>query len=322
MNYYYNYDIKNLSLNRANTMQRHVATLPTTKQLRYFVSLEQYRHFGKAAEACFVSQPALSVAIRELEDLLNMQLVERTNKSVTITSFGKDIAAQARLILHDMEDMVDKARVNQALMAGELKLGVIPTIAPFMLPKLLPRLRKKYPQLKLYLKEDQTERVYDSLMAGELDLILIALPFELRAIESINLFKDPFFLACRKDSKLLNPENYSIEKLPAESILLLEDGHCLRDHALSACRIRNADKVSRVAASSLLTLIQMVDADLGVTYLPEMAIGSYILKNTQIKTHPLKIASYRNIGLVWRKGSRRKKEFHLLGEFIKQQMAV
>ena len=299
-------------------MQQYVTNLPTTKQLRYFVSLEQYQHFGKAADACFVSQPALSVAIRELETLLNLQLVDRTNKSVTITSAGKDIAAQARLVLRDMEGLVDMALVNQKLMGGELKLGVIPTIAPFILPKLLPRLRSKYPQLKLYLKEDQTQRIYDGLMRGELDLIVIALPFELRAIESINLFKDPFFLACRKDTKLLNPESYSVEQLPVESVLLLEDGHCLRDHALSACRIRNADKVSRVAASSLLTLIQMVDSDLGVTYLPEMALGSYLLKNTQIKTYSLKIESYRNIGLVWRKGSTREKEFHIIGEFIKQ----
>ena len=197
-------------------------------------------------------------------------------------------------------------------------MGVIPTIAPFILPKLLPRLRKKYPQLKLYLKEDQTQRVYDSLMGGELDLIIIALPFELRAIESISLFEDPFFLACRKDTKLLNPESYSIEQLPAESILLLDDGHCLRDHALSACKIRNVDKISRVTASSLLTLIQMVAADLGVTYLPEMAVGSYLLKNTQIKTYPLKIKSFRDVSLVWRKGSMRKNEFQILGDFIKQ----
>jgi len=295
-----------------------VTNLPTTKQLRYFVALEQYQHFGKAANACFISQPAFSVAIRELETLLNLQLVDRTNKSVTITSIGKDIAAQAQLVLRDMEGLVDMAQLNQVLMGGQLKLGVIPTIAPFLLPKLLPRLRKKYPQLKLYLREDQTQRVYDSLMEGELDLIMIALPFELRAIESMSLFEDLFYLACRKDTKLLNPENYSVEQLPTDSILLLEDGHCLRNHALSACRIRNMDKISRVTASSLLTLIQMVDADLGVTYLPEMAVGTYLLKNTQIITYPLNKKSYRDIGLVWRKGSMRKNEFQILGEFIKQ----
>ena len=131
------------------------------------------------------------------------------------------------------------------------------------------------------------------------------------------LFRDHFYLACRKDTKLIDPENYNIEKLPQESILLLEDGHCLRDHALSACKIGNQAKISNVAASSLLTLIQMVDADLGVTFIPEMALGSSMLKNTQVKTWPIKSASYREIGLVWRKGSMRGKEFRLLGEFIK-----
>ncbi len=290
--------------------------LPTIKQLRYFIALEKHTHFGKAARACFVSQPAFSVAIQELESVLNAQLVDRTNKKVTITHIGKDVAAQARLVLRDLEGLVDLARENQQPLSGQLNLGVIPTIAPFLLPGLLPKLRKSYPGLELYLTEDQTDRVYASLMDGELDVILIALPYELKNVESMTLFRDQFYLACRKDTKLIDPEHYSIEKLPQESILLLEDGHCLRDHALSACNIRNQDKISNVAASSLLTLIQMVDADLGVTFIPEMALGTSILKNTQVKTWPIKSGSYREIGLVWRKGSMRVDEFKLLGEFI------
>lgn len=291
--------------------------LPTTKQLRYFVALEKYKHFGKAARACFVSQPAFSVAIQELENLLNVQLVDRTNRNVTITSIGKEIANQAKLVLSDMESLVDLARKNQKPLTGQLNLGIIPTIAPFVLPKLLPKLHKFYPDLDLYLTEDLTDRVYEGLMEGELDLILIALPYELRNVETMNLFRDHFYLACREGTKLIDPEHYSIEKLPEESILLLEDGHCLRDHALSACKISNKDKVSNVAASSLLTLIHMVDADLGITFLPEMALQSAMLKNTHVKTWPIKSGSYRDIGLVWRKGSKRVKEFRLLGEFIK-----
>jgi LysR family transcriptional regulator, hydrogen peroxide-inducible genes activator len=290
--------------------------LPTTKQLRYFVALEQHEHFGKAAEACFVSQPAFSVAIKELENLLNIQLVDRTNKNVTVTALGRDIARQARVVLRDLEDLVDIAKGNQQPLTGQLKLGVIPTIAPFLLPRLLPALRKAYPDLKLYLKEDLTERVYERLMDGELDLILIALPYELRNTTDMVLFDDRFFLAYQQKSTFVDPSHYSLNSLPSDSILLLEDGHCLRDHALSACNIKNADKVSSITATSLLTLVQMVDADLGITYLPEMAVNSSLLKNTRIKTMAMDAGSSRQIGLVWRKASTRQDEFAMLGETI------
>ncbi len=292
--------------------------LPTTKQLRYFVALEQIGHFGKAAEACFVSQPAFSVAIRELESTLNIQLVDRTNKNVTVTSLGRDIATQARQVLRDLEELVDIAQGNQQPLTGQLKLGVIPTIAPFLLPRLLPALRKAYPDLKLHLKEDLTDRVYSKLMDGELDIILIALPYELRNVTEMQLFHDRFYLAHQAKSALVDPAHCQVSELPEDSILLLEDGHCMRDHALSACSIKNANKVSNITATSLLTLVQMVDADLGVTYLPEMAIGSSLLKNTRIKTTALDKDSYRDIGLVWRKASTRSDEFQLLGRFIKE----
>ncbi|MDP1929970.1 MAG: LysR substrate-binding domain-containing protein [Gammaproteobacteria bacterium] len=292
--------------------------LPTTKQLRYFVALEQIGHFGKAAESCFVSQPAFSVAIRELESTLNIQLVDRTNKNVTVTSLGRDIAMQARQVLRDLEELVDIAQGNQQPLTGQLKLGVIPTIAPFLLPRLLPALRKAYPDLKLHLKEDLTDRVYSKLMDGELDIILIALPYELRNVTEMQLFRDRFYLAHQAKTTLVDPAHYHVSELPEDSILLLEDGHCMRDHALSACSIKNADKVSNITATSLLTLVQMVDADLGVTYLPEMAIGTSLLKNTRIKTTALDKDSYRDIGLVWRKASTRSDEFELLGRFIKE----
>ncbi|MDO8907654.1 MAG: LysR substrate-binding domain-containing protein [Pseudohongiella sp.] len=292
--------------------------LPTTKQLRYFVALDQHEHFGKAADACFVSQPAFSVAIKELENMLNIQLVDRTNKNVTVTALGREIAKQARVVLRDLEDLVDIAKGNQQPLTGQLKLGVIPTIAPFLLPRLLPALRKAYPDLKLHLKEDLTERVYDRLMDGELDLILIALPYELRNTAEMVLFDDRFYLAYQQKTAFIDPAHYSVSTMPSDSILLLEDGHCLRDHALSACNIQNADKVSSITATSLLTLVQMVDADLGITYLPAMAVHSQLLKNTRIKTMPMDARSSRQIGLVWRKASTRQDEFTMLGEFIKK----
>jgi LysR family hydrogen peroxide-inducible transcriptional activator len=200
-------------------------------------------------------------------------------------------------------------------LAGKLSLGIIPTIAPFILPKLMPALSQHYPDLKLYLREDTTQLVHKYLLSGELDIILIALPYTLSSIEIMPLFEDKFLLACNKDTKILDPNHYDINKLPAESILLLEDGHCLRDHALSACHIKQ-DSVSRFAASSLLTLIGMVDADIGITYLTEMSQGSILLKNTNVATYMLNDASCRKIGLAWRRGSARSEEFKLLGDLM------
>lgn len=290
--------------------------VPTLKQLQYFLALTETEHFGRAAERCFVSQSAFSNAIRELEANLGAELVDRTNRSVTITATGQDVAVQARLVLRDVEDLVETARGPGAPLTGELRLGVIPTIAPFILPRVLPKLRRKYPTLELLLTEDQTDRIYERLMDGELDVLLLALPWELRGVDELELFRDPFCLACREGTARVDPENYRFSRLDADSILLLEDGHCLRDHALAACKIRGTEKVRRFGASSLLTLIEMVDADLGITFLPEMARGSALLRNTRVKLWPMSESSYRKIGLVWRKGSRRVEEFRMLGEFL------
>jgi LysR family hydrogen peroxide-inducible transcriptional activator len=291
--------------------------LPTIKQLRYFVALKKYQHFGNAAKACFVSQSAFSVAIKEMEKQLGVQLVDRTNKSVTITRTGREIAHHAKLCLRDIEHLAELAHSNQKPLTGRLNLGVIPTIAPFILPTLLPKLRETYPELKLYLREDTTKALHQRLLEGELDLILIAFPFKLSNVDILPIFKDRFLFACHKNSRLINPQEYSLSKLPKESVLLLEDGHCLRDHALSACKIRNQDMVSRFSASSLLTLVSMVDSDIGITYLTDMAKNSSLLQNTDIQTFNLDKNSYREIGLAWRKGSARTDEFKLLGGTIK-----
>lgn len=276
---------------------------PTLKQLRYFLALAKEQHFGRAAEACFVSQSAFSSAIKELESTLGVQLVDRNNRNVTISAIGQDVAVQARLVMRDLEGLVELTQGQTEPLGGELRLGVIPTIAPFMLPKTLPRLRRTYPDLRLYLVEDQTQRIYERLLAGELDVLLLALPWPLRNVETRELFRDRFCRAYRAGSE-------------EQSILLLEDGHCLRDHALDACRIRNSNRIQRFGASSLLTLIEMVDADLATTYLPEMAKGSALMKNTRVQLDPPDDKSYRMIGLAWRKGSRRVDEFALLGQSL------
>ncbi|MDH3904772.1 MAG: LysR substrate-binding domain-containing protein [Gammaproteobacteria bacterium] len=295
--------------------------LPTVKQLRYFVALTETEHFGRAAEACFVSQSAFSNAIQELESLLEVQLVDRTNRSVTITAMGQQVATQARLCLRDVESLVEMARGQREPLTGELHLGVIPTIAPFLLPAALPKLRRNYPKLELYLHEDQSQRIYARLMDGELDLLLLALPYEMRGVDILPLFKDRFALAYRHGTKRVDPDNYRFNRLDADSILLLEDGHCLRDHALAACKIRNTQKIRRIGASSVLTLVEMVDADLGITFLPELARDSLILKNTRVRMKPLEENSYRTIGLAWRKGTDREEEFRMLGEFLAEQHA-
>lgn len=290
---------------------------PTIKQLRYFLALCNEQHFGRAAAVCFVSQSAFSNAIRELESALATQLVDRTNRTVTITAKGQDVATQARLVLRDVESLIDIAQGDCEPLCGELRLGVIPTIAPFILPKVLPKLRRGYPNLELLLVEDQTQRIYERLMAGDLDVLMLALPWPMHGVEEHALFKDDFCLAAREGTTRVDPENYRFNRLDADSILLLEDGHCLRDHALAACKIRSTQKIRRFGASSLLTLIEMVDADLGITFLPEMARGSALLKNTRVRLHALRDNSYRTIGLAWRKGSRRVAEFQLLGEFFR-----
>lgn len=292
--------------------------LPSTKQLQYFVALVEHEHFGRAAEASFVSQSAFSNAIKELETTLSAHLVDRTNRQVTITALGQQVATQARLVLRDLGDLVEMAAGSTKPLSGDLRLGVIPTIAPFMLPRVLPKLRRTYKDLRLYLIEDQTQRIYERLMDGELDVLLLALPWEMRGVEMLSLFNDPFRLACRDGTDRVDPDNYRFNRLDADSILLLEDGHCLREHALAACKIRDTQKVQRFAASSLLTLIEMVDADLGISFLPAMADGSVLLRNTRVRLYPLAENSYRQIGLAWRKGSSRVEEFELLGEFLKE----
>ena len=290
--------------------------LPSVKQLRYFVALAEHGHFGRAADACFVSQSAFSVGIQELEAALDVQLVDRTNRQVTVTAIGREVAEQARLCLRDLESLVQMARVGQKPLSGPLRLGVIPTISPFLLPRVLPLIRRSFPELKLFLVEDLTERLHQKLLAGDIDLMLFAVPYELRNVETEPLFRDRFLLAAHRRTGLVDPENYRYNRLHADSVLLLEEGHCLREHAIDACRIRSSEKVSRFAATSLLTLIEMVDADLGITFLPEMARDSSLLNATDVGLWPMGERSYREIALGWRRGSARADEFRELGAFI------
>jgi LysR family hydrogen peroxide-inducible transcriptional activator len=296
--------------------ERPATHLPTVKQLRYFVALAQLKHFGRAAAQCFVSQSAFSIAIQELETLLGANLVDRTNRRVTITATGREVASLAKLCLQDLTALVEHARGGGKPLQGPLQLGIIPTIAPFLLPRVLPALRRSFPELRLFLHEDLTEALHQQLLEGTLDVAVLALPYDLTGVEQLPLFNDRFRLAARVGTKLVEPASYRANRLNEGSVLLLREGHCMRDHAIEACKLRDTRKTSRFSASSLLTLIEMVDADLGVTFLPEMAEGSALLQNTAVRTYPLSDKSYRTVALIWRRGSARADEFRTLGKFI------
>ncbi|TDR20846.1 hydrogen peroxide-inducible genes activator [Marinicella litoralis] len=289
---------------------------PTIKQLRYFNALVEFNHFGKAADSCFVSQSAFSVAIKELENALGGQLVDRTNKSVTVTNLGREIYQQSLTIMTEMKKMLDLAHGNLSPLSGKLSVGMIPTIGPFVMPQLLPFLNQQYPDIDLEIHEGKSADIYAQLMQGQLDVILLALPYEMRSVETLALFKDRFRLISSVNNKWLKGRKFNINDVGEGSILLLDDGHCLRDHAISACHIKNVDKVSQFTASSLLTLVEMVKQDLGVSFIPEMALSLPFFNNNEVKVDALEFDAFREIGLAWRKGSTRSKEFHMLGDSI------
>lgn len=295
-----------------------VMNLPTTRQLQYFSILAEELHFGRTAERCFVSQSALSSAIQELENTLDVQLVNRTNRQVALTPAGRAFAAQARDYLQQLEQLVQSVQGPREPLSGQLRLGVIPTIAPFLLPPMLPKLRRAYPRLQLFLEEHQTAVLHRRLLDGDIDIALLALPLELPGTETVSLFHDPFLFAFCEGSQRVNLKQYDLTALESGSVMLMDDGHCLREHALDACKLRGSDKLNRFSASSLLALVEMINADLAVSYLPEMAIHSNLLKSTKLRVQRLSDNNYREISLAWYKGSARKEEFLLLGEFIKQ----
>ncbi|WP_051341068.1 hydrogen peroxide-inducible genes activator [Azospirillum halopraeferens] len=296
--------------------------LPTLRQLRYLVAVVDRCHFGRAAEACHVSQSTLSAGIQELEELLGTPLLERTKRSVMPTPLGREIAARARDLLKAAEDLVDIARATEDPMAGPLHLGVIPTIGPFLVPRLMPALRDAFPDLKLFLREDQTARLLDRLDSGELDAALLALPYPSGDVESVDIAVDRFWVVCPPGHRLCRKPAADPADVAVDDLLLLEDGHCLRDHALAACDLEAGRRNSAFQGTSLHTLVQMVANGLGVTLLPQMALDTGILRGLDLAVRPLSGARpYRRIGLVWRRTSGRKETFRRLADALKAEMA-
>lgn len=291
--------------------------LPTLRQLRYLVALAEHHHFGRAAEACLATQSTLSAGLQELENLLGVTLVERTRRKVMITPLGQDVVERARVVLRGAEEIADLAASAAAPLSGALRLGVIPTIGPYLLPRVLPRLRKAYPDLKLYLREDLTGRLLERMGAGDLDAAILALPYPAPELETLAVAEDPFLLACPPDHPLAAKQVVQSDDLMGAELLLLEEGHCLREHALAACHLPGPSRGEGVMGTSLATLVQMVANGLGVTLLPRMAVEGGVLAGTDLVTRPLADSGSRSIGLAWRPSSPRKKDFRLLAEFVK-----
>ncbi|MGE5503839.1 MAG: LysR substrate-binding domain-containing protein [Actinomycetota bacterium] len=289
--------------------------LPTLRQLRYLVALDEHRHFGRAAEACLATQSTLSAGLQELETLLGVPLFERTKRRVMPTPLGAEIVTRAREVLRGAEEIAELAHAARQPLSGPLRLGVIPTIGPFLLPRVLPALRAAYPSLRLYLREDLTARLMERLANGDLDAVLIALPYAAE-VETVALFDDPFLLACPPGHPLAAKAAVASADLAGADLLLLEEGHCLRDHALSACRLPAPSRGEGVLATSLATLVQMAANGLGITLLPKMAVDAGILAGTDLVVRNLNDAPARTIGLAWRPSSPRKDEFRVLGKAL------
>ncbi len=298
--------------------------LPTLRQLTFLLALAEHGSFSRAAEAAHVTQPTLSAGIKELETILGATLVERGARGAALTPAGEAAVSRARIVLTEAEDLVHVARAAGEPLSGPFRLGVIPTIAPFLLPKALPSLREHYPKLELFLREDLTHRLVEALKDRRLDAALIALPYEAPGIETTGLLEDEFLFAATPDHPLAKVDKLSPAMLADEPLLLLEDGHCLRDHALAVCSASKPDTNdarSDFAATSLHTLVQMVKSGLGATLLPKLAIDAGLADRLDLAIRPFDPpVAGREIGVAWRKGSAREHEARMLADAVREAL--
>jgi LysR family hydrogen peroxide-inducible transcriptional activator len=290
----------------------------TLRQLRYLTALAEHRHFGRAAEACAISQPALSMQIRELEKTLNVQVVERRPGDIVLTEAGLEIARRGETILTSARDLVDFARHQGRLLSGRLRFGVIPTLAPYVLPKILPALQDKYPLLRMEIRETQTRTLLDELGRGALDVVMLALPVDAAEIETTPLFTDEFLLAVPAAEAWPDRARVTSSDLDQQRLILLEEGHCLRDQALAYCTTARRDQTVSLGATSLATVMQMVANGYGVTLLPRIAVDVEA-RDRRIKLLPfVKPVPGRTIGLAWRKTSPRVADFQVLRRLLRE----
>jgi LysR family transcriptional regulator, hydrogen peroxide-inducible genes activator len=291
----------------------------TLRQLRYLASLARHRHFGRAAEDCAVTQPALSMQIRELEREIGAELVERRPGAIALTETGVEVVRRAERILAATHDLVDFAR-HRDVLSGELRLGIIPTLAPYVLPRVLPRLQSDYPRLHLDVRETLTKVLMGELVAGNLDVVLLALPVEGTDLETLQLFEDPFLLAVPADDPRPQQGRIGMAEVDRRRLILLEEGHCLREQALAFCASAGGDAPAGLGATSLATVMQMVANNYGVTLLPQVAADENV-RDSRVKL--LRFAEpqpARVVGLAWRRTSPRKRDFTALGEVVTEAL--
>ena len=289
---------------------------PNLKHLHYLVALHQEQHFHRAAQHCHVSQSTLSTAIQNLEEQFGSQLLEREHKTFVFTPFGLELVERAKKLLTDAHELVDFAHSAGNWQAGKLKLGVIPTIAPFMFEKLIGQVQENLPDINLQLQEDTTVNLLAQLNEGELDLLILALPIDTPGCKQLVLGHDPFHLIAHSDLAESLPVPLDVSALPKDSIFLLQQEHCMTGHAVSACGLQHQEQVSSLAASSLYTLVQLANSKLGFTFMPELAIENHILRSTSLVSMPAEDMAYRQIGMVWRSGTTRVRLFRYLAELI------
>ncbi len=294
--------------------------LPNLKHLYYLTILHKERHFAKAAEKCNVSQSTLSAAIQNLEDSLDQQLLEREHKSFVFTSFGEALVEKTKTLLGQTQDWMAFAQSSGDWREGSLKLGVIPTIAPFLFESLIVQMQSNLPKLSLQLLEDTTENLLESLMEGNVDLLILALPMKTIGCKQLVLGRDHFHLIAHKEEAAKFPEDIDIDQLPENSIFLLEKEHCLTEHAVSACGLAHKTQVSPLTASSLHTLVSLVNSQMGYTFIPSLALNQGILNGTNVSTVSSSKDAFREIGLVWRNGTTRMELFRHVAKIIAQLM--
>jgi LysR family hydrogen peroxide-inducible transcriptional activator len=288
----------------------------TLRQLRYLTALAEHRHFGHAADACAVSQPALSMQIRELEKALGVVLVERRHGEVALTQTGLEVARRGETVLAGSRDLVDFARHRGRPLTGPLQLGVIPSLAPYVLPKVLPILQRRHPDLRLDLRETQTKQLIEELSRGTLDVVMLALPVGDGEVETIKLFDDPFVLAVPASDPRQKSARVTAGDIDRSRLILLEEGHCLRDQALAYCAGDRHDSALGLGATSLATVMQMVANGYGITLVPEVAV------DVEVRDERVKLLRFtpptpgRTIGLAWRPTSPRKSDFVALGQIV------
>lgn len=274
------------------------------RDLRYLLAIAKHQHFGKAARECHVSQPALSMQLKKLEEYLGVILFERTNKNVMITAVGEVLIQKAQEVLQKVEELELLAKTYRDPEAGEIKLGAFPTLAPYLLPKIMPKVIKLFPKLKLLLLEEKTEALINKLISGEIDAAFLAMPLENSLLESKLLFEEVFYIAMAKNHRLAKLDKVTKKNISGEKLLLLEEGHCLRKQALDVCELTGAFEQQDFRATSLETLREMVAAGVGMTLVPKLAIPD---KDARIKYLPFCNHQYsRQIALVYRKSSSRK----------------